>query len=39
MTAAGVDARLHTYPGEEHAFVPDWPLSMRRTVAFFRRHL
>lgn len=39
MTAAGVDARLRTYPGEEHAFIADWPLSMRRTVAFFRRHL
>ena len=39
MTAAGVDARLLTYPGEDHAFIADWPLSMRRTVAFFRRHL
>jgi dipeptidyl aminopeptidase/acylaminoacyl peptidase len=39
MTAAGVDARLRTYPGEDHAFITDWPLSMRRTVAFFRRHL
>ena len=39
MKAAGVDVRMHTYPGEPHAFVADWPQSMRRTVAFFRRHL
>ena len=39
MKAAGVDARMHTYPGEPHAFVADWPLSMRRTTGFFRRHL
>jgi dipeptidyl aminopeptidase/acylaminoacyl peptidase len=30
---------LHVYPGEEHAFGPQWPLSMRRTVAFFDRQL
>jgi dipeptidyl aminopeptidase/acylaminoacyl peptidase len=39
MRAAGVDARMLTYPGEPHAFIADWPLSMRRTTAFFRRHL
>lgn len=39
MKAAGVDVRMHSYPGEPHAFVADWPLSMRRTTAFFRRHL
>jgi dipeptidyl aminopeptidase/acylaminoacyl peptidase len=39
MTAAGVDVRLRTYPGEDHAFIAAWPLSMRRSVAFFRRHL
>ncbi len=39
MDAAGVDVRLRTYPGEEHAFGPDWPLSMQRTVAFFRARL
>lgn len=39
MRKAGVDVRLQVYPGEEHAFGPDWPLSMRRTVAFLRRHL
>jgi len=25
--------------GAPHTFVPDWPLSMRRTVAFFDREL
>ena len=39
MQRAGVDVRMHTYPGEPHAFIGDWPLSMRRSVAFFRRHL
>jgi dipeptidyl aminopeptidase/acylaminoacyl peptidase len=39
MKAAGVDVRMHTYPGEPHAFIADWPLSMRRTVAFFRANL
>jgi dipeptidyl aminopeptidase/acylaminoacyl peptidase len=35
----GKDVRLHTYPGEGHTFYSDWPLSMRRTVAFFDRQL
>jgi dipeptidyl aminopeptidase/acylaminoacyl peptidase len=39
MQRAGVDVRMHTYPGEPHAFIGGWPLSMRRSVAFFRRHL
>ena len=39
MRRAGVDARLHTYEGEGHAFGPQWPASMRRTVSFLRRHL
>ena len=39
MKAAGVDARMLTYPGEPHAFVGAWPLSMRRTTAFFDRNL
>ena len=39
MQQAGVDVRLRTYPGEPHAFIADWPLSMRRSVAFLRRHL
>ncbi|MGN6575892.1 MAG: alpha/beta hydrolase family protein, partial [Nocardioides sp.] len=39
MRATGVDVRLRTYPGEDHAFIAQWPLSMRRSVAFLRRHL
>jgi dipeptidyl aminopeptidase/acylaminoacyl peptidase len=39
MVAAGVDARMYTYPGEPHAFIADWPLSMRRTTAFLQSHL
>ena len=39
LEAAGVDARMFTYPGEPHAFVAAWPTSMRRTVRFFERHL
>ncbi len=39
MEQAGVDVRLRLYQGEEHAFGPQFPLSMRRTIAFFRRHL
>jgi hypothetical protein len=27
------------YPGEEHAFIAQWPLSMRRTTAFLDREL
>ncbi|HEU4491193.1 MAG TPA: prolyl oligopeptidase family serine peptidase [Jiangellales bacterium] len=39
MVAAGVDAELLVYDGEPHAFEAAWPLSMERTVAFFREHL
>jgi dipeptidyl aminopeptidase/acylaminoacyl peptidase len=39
LRAAGVDTTLHVYRGEEHAFGPQWPLSMRRTVRFLDRHL
>ncbi len=39
LARAGVDATLRLYQGEEHAFIPQWPLSMDRTVAFLRRHL
>ena len=39
MRRAGVDARLRVYPGEDHAFVARWPLSMRRTTAFLRANL
>jgi dipeptidyl aminopeptidase/acylaminoacyl peptidase len=39
LESAGVDNRLFVYQGEEHAFGPQWPLSMRRTVRFLERHL
>jgi dipeptidyl aminopeptidase/acylaminoacyl peptidase len=39
MRADGVDARMLTYPGEPHAFITAWPLSMRRTTAFLDRNL
>jgi dipeptidyl aminopeptidase/acylaminoacyl peptidase len=39
LLAAGKDARMFTYQGEHHAFIPQWPTSMRRTVAFFDRRL
>lgn len=39
MEAAGVDVRLHVYEGEQHAFGPQWPLSMERTTAFLARRL
>ncbi len=39
LKRAGKDARLYVYKGEHHAFGPDWPLSMRRTVAFLDREL
>jgi dipeptidyl aminopeptidase/acylaminoacyl peptidase len=39
LERAGKDVRLHVYEGEEHAFVPQWPLSMARTTAFFDQHL
>jgi dipeptidyl aminopeptidase/acylaminoacyl peptidase len=33
------DVRLYVYEGEEHAFGPQWPLSMARTVDFLDRRL
>jgi uncharacterized protein len=39
LRRAGADARMLSYEGEPHAFVADWPLSMRRTTAFLRRNL
>lgn len=39
MREAGVDVRLRVYPGEEHAFGPQWPLSMDRTIAFLDSRL
>ena len=39
MQRAGVDVRMRVYPGEDHAFINLWPLSMRRTTAFLRANL
>lgn len=39
MEAAGVDVTLRTYPGEGHAFGPQFELSMQRTERFLGRHL
>ncbi len=39
LARAGVDSRLEIYAGEQHAFGPQWPRSMERTVRFLRRHL
>jgi hypothetical protein len=39
MERAGVDVTLRVYQGEEHAFGPQWPLSMDRTIGFLRRQL
>jgi uncharacterized protein len=39
LKRAGKDATMFTYPGEHHAFGPDWPTSMARTDAFFKQHL
>jgi dipeptidyl aminopeptidase/acylaminoacyl peptidase len=39
LRKAGVDSTLEIYRGEQHAFGPQWPLSMERTVRFLRRQL
>ena len=39
LERAGKDVTLHIYEGEEHAFGPQWPLSMERTLRFFERRL
>jgi dipeptidyl aminopeptidase/acylaminoacyl peptidase len=39
MDRAGVEVTLRIYPGEEHAFVPQWPLAMSRTLTFLRNQL
>ncbi|MGH1561961.1 alpha/beta hydrolase family protein [Mumia sp. DW29H23] len=36
---AGKDVRLVTYEGEGHAFGPQWPASMRRTVRFLQEQM
>ncbi|WP_235530105.1 alpha/beta hydrolase family protein [Nocardioides sp. Root151] len=39
LQAYGKRVTFHVYPGEEHAFGPQWTLSMERTVRFLRRTL
>ncbi|TNM42783.1 peptidase S9 [Nocardioides albidus] len=39
MEQAGVDVTMRTYVGEEHAFGPQFELSMQRTGRFLARHL
>ena len=39
MTAAGKDVTLHIYQGEQHAFGPQWELSMQRSVEFLNQNL
>jgi dipeptidyl aminopeptidase/acylaminoacyl peptidase len=39
LTEAGVRHHLQVYPGEMHAFVPQWQDSIERTVRFLRREL
>ena len=36
---AGVESTLRIYQGEEHAFIPQWPLSMDRTIRFLRKQM
>lgn len=39
LRAAGVDATLVEYPGEEHAFIARWQDSIERTVRFLEDRL
>jgi dipeptidyl aminopeptidase/acylaminoacyl peptidase len=39
LEGVGADVTLRVYPGEEHAFGPEWPVAMRRTAEFLRRQL
>jgi dipeptidyl aminopeptidase/acylaminoacyl peptidase len=39
MQALGKDVTLHVYEGEQHAFGPQWELSMQRSVEFFQQNL
>ena len=39
MKALNKDVTLHIYKGEQHAFGPQWELSMQRSVKFFEKHL
>lgn len=39
MQALNKDVTLHIYEGEQHAFGPQWELSMQRSVEFFKQNL
>jgi dipeptidyl aminopeptidase/acylaminoacyl peptidase len=39
LERAGADVTLRVYPGEEHAFGPEWPEAMKRTAGFLRNQL
>ena len=39
LETAGVRQRLWVYEGEQHAFGPQWDLSIRRVAGFLDRHL
>ncbi len=39
LEEAGVDVRLIEYPGARHYMYGEWPDSMRRALAFFKRNL
>ncbi|MEJ6494062.1 MAG: alpha/beta fold hydrolase [Actinomycetes bacterium] len=39
MQALNKDVTLHIYEGEQHAFGPQWELSMQRSVEFFQQNL
>ncbi len=39
LERVGADVTLRVYDGEQHAFGPQWPRSMRDTTRFLRRQL
>lgn len=39
MKALNKEVTLHVYDGEQHAFGPQWELSMQRSVEFFKQNL
>jgi dipeptidyl aminopeptidase/acylaminoacyl peptidase len=39
LVALGKDVTFHIYEGEQHAFGPQWELSMQRSVEFLNKYL
>ena len=39
LVALGKDVTFHIYEGEQHAFGPQWELSMQRSVEFLTKNL